>query len=99
MSTGDELVDLPSSTSDPDQKQFLQGSQIYDSNRITLLSALRQDTSGATVRCVDLGIVRDQREGLRARMLAAAQSCDVVITSGGVSMGAADLVKVSVSSK
>lgn len=43
--------------------------------------------------CVDLGIVRDTREVLQGRMLEAAERCDVVITSGGVSMGDADFVK------
>jgi molybdopterin molybdotransferase len=43
--------------------------------------------------CIDLGIIRDTRSVLEQQMQAAAERCDVVITSGGVSMGDADFVK------
>lgn len=63
--------------------------QIYDSNRPTLMGLVRQ------VGCepVDLGIVRDVRDELRERLLAASRGADAVLTSGGVSVGAYDLVK------
>jgi gephyrin len=80
MSTGDELVN-PWETPT--------GSQIRDSNRAALLTSFQQDG----LVCKDLGIVRDTRETLRSRMVEAVEQCDVVVTSGGVSMGDADFVK------
>ncbi len=80
FSTGDELVD-------PGKALAL--GQIYDSNRPTLLAAVAQ--AGGTP--LDLGIARDrpgELERLVARGLAEA---DVLVTSGGVSMGELDLLK------
>ena len=82
MSTGSELVnpwEIPT------------GSQVRDSNRATLLAAFRQDLGDT--HCVDLGIVADSARDLDTALRAAAARCDVVVTSGGVSMGDADLVK------
>ena len=45
------------------------------------------------VHCIDLGIVADAKDIIRERMISACDSCDVVITSGGVSMGNKDFVK------
>lgn len=42
---------------------------------------------------VDLGIVRDKETTLKGAVLAALHRCDVLVTSGGVSMGEADLLK------
>lgn len=42
---------------------------------------------------VDLGIVRDKEATLRGAVEAALEQCDVLVTSGGVSMGEADLLK------
>ena len=80
MSTGNELVEV-------DQAPL--GSQIRDSNRVSLLSAFRADG----LPCVDLGVVRDVKAELEAALLRASELCDVVVTSGGVSMGEADFVK------
>lgn len=80
ISTGDELVDEPVA---------LEVGQIRDSNRHTVL-ALVNDL-GATG--VDLGIARDDEAEIHAAMTHAAESCDAVITSGGVSMGDFDFVK------
>jgi molybdopterin molybdotransferase len=80
LSTGDEVAE-PGSARKP--------GQIYDANRFTLRGLCEE--SGADV--VDLGIVPDQRATLRDRLLAAAGAADVVITSGGVSVGVYDLVK------
>lgn len=80
MSTGNELVDSCDTPS---------GSQVRDSNRLSLLASCREH--GQEV--VDLGIVSDSKEELRRRLLEAAAMCDVVVSSGGVSMGAADFVK------
>ncbi len=80
ISTGDELVDGPGP---------LEIGQIRDSNRHTLLALV--SSMGATG--VDLGVVPDDEEAIRAAMLDAAAECDAVVTSGGVSMGDFDYVK------
>ena len=80
LSTGDEVAE-PGTPRRP--------GQIYDSNRFTLRGAIEQ--AGGDV--LDLGIVPDQREVLSARLREAAAMADVVVTSGGVSVGAHDHVK------
>ncbi len=80
LSTGDELVE---------GAERLQPGQIRDSNRRTLLSLLARDG----FRPVDLGIARDDEEMIETAMRAGAESCDAVLTSGGVSMGDFDFVK------
>jgi molybdopterin molybdotransferase len=80
MSTGDEVAE-PGSRRAP--------GQIYDANRFTLRGLVEQ--CGGDV--VDLGIVPDERPVLRQRLLDASRDGDLVITSGGVSVGAYDLVK------
>ena len=62
--------------------------QIHDSNRYTLFGMLEQPA----IRARDLGIVEDDRDALRDAFEDASTS-DVVITSGGVSVGEADYVK------
>jgi molybdenum cofactor synthesis domain-containing protein len=81
LSTGDELVP-PGTTLGP--------GQIYDSNRLTLLALVAE--AGGTP--VDLGLVADDADAIRATVLAGAADCDLLLTSGGVSMGDIDLVKV-----
>ena len=80
LSTGDEVAE-PGSVRKP--------GQIYDSNRFSL----RGLVEGAGAIAVDDGIVPDQFDELRARLLRAAEHADVVLTSGGVSVGDYDLVK------
>ena len=80
ISTGDELVDEP---------RPLEMGQIHDSNRHTLLALVR--AMGA--EGVDLGLIVDDEDKIRDAMSAAAQQCDAVVTSGGVSMGDFDYVK------
>lgn len=80
LSTGDEVAE-PGTARKP--------GQIYDANRFALRGSVEQ--CGGTV--VDLGIVPDRREELRTRLLEAADMADIVITSGGVSVGVYDLVK------
>lgn len=79
FSTGDELASIG---------EALGPGQIYDSNRYTLYGMLRR----LNLEIIDLGVVRDSREDLEAAFLAAADQADVVITSGGVSVGEADFV-------
>jgi molybdopterin molybdotransferase len=80
LSTGDEVAE-PGSLRKP--------GQIYDSNRFSL----RGLVEGAGASAVDDGIVPDQFDELHARLLRAAEHADVVLTSGGVSVGDYDLVK------
>lgn len=80
FSTGDELrpVGTP-----------LGNSEIYDSNRYTLYGMLQRQ--GAEL--IDMGVIADNREDMTAAFTRAAQGADIVITSGGVSVGEADYVK------
>jgi len=80
LSTGDELVELGGK---------LGRGQITDSNRWALLAALRE--AGADVRL--LGIAPDKPEELRDLVTSALEDADVLVTSGGVSVGTHDLVK------
>ena len=63
--------------------------QIYDSNRYTIGAML------ARLECdaIDMGVVPDVPDALEQAFRAAAEAADVVITSGGVSVGEADYVK------
>ena len=81
LSTGDELVDEP---------RPLEPGEIRDSNRRTLLTMLQE--SG--MEPVDLGIARDNEADLAEAFRGGAQRCDAILSSGGVSMGAFDYVKV-----
>ena len=80
LSTGDELVDV-----DADLKP----GQIRDANRYSLASAAH----AAGARAIPLGIVRDTAEDLRRALRDAASKADVIVTSGGVSVGDHDHVK------
>ena len=81
LATGDELVE---------GGRPLRPGQIWESNRRTLLALLARDGYPA----VDLGIARDDEEEIERRLLDASSRCDAVMTSGGVSMGDFDLVRV-----
>jgi molybdopterin molybdotransferase len=80
LSTGDELV-LPD--------QVLQPGQIVDSNQIALLALLSQ----AGFEAIALGSVKDDRTSLKQAMADGIHRCDVVISSGGVSVGDYDYVE------
>lgn len=77
LSTGNEFVDSPG---------FLENGQIYDTNR-PMLSRMLQ-AAGADV--TDLGIARDDPEAILARLVEAAGSHDLLVSSGGASVGFAD---------
>jgi molybdopterin molybdotransferase len=77
FSTGDELC-TPG--------QPLAPGCVYDSNRFSLLGALRR----LGMEVIDLGLVPDDRAALQATLQAAVAQADVVLTSGGISMGDAD---------
>ena len=80
FSTGDELVSIGSPLAE---------GQIYDSNRYTLHGMLTR--MGCEV--IDMGVVRDDPALLEKAFQDAGEIGDVVITSGGVSVGEADYVK------
>ena len=80
FSTGDELRSIG---------EPLDAGCIYDSNRYTLLGML----SRLGCEVLDMGIVRDQPQALEAALRCACASADVIITSGGVSSGAADFTR------
>lgn len=80
FTSGDELTPLG---------QPLAAGAIYDSNRY-LLRALLEEMG---VSVVDLGIVADDPDAVRAAFAAARTQADVVISSGGVSVGDADYVR------
>ena len=80
FSTGDELVPIG---------QPLGEGQIYDSNRYTLHGMLAR----MQIDAIDMGVVRDDPALLEQAFRNAAAIADVVITSGGVSVGEADFVK------
>src|SRR5918995_6077394 len=81
MSTGDELVTGP---------EHLRPGQIRDSNRPALLALVTR----AGFEAIDLGRVPDDEAAIAAGLERGVTDCDAVLTSGGVSMGDIDLVKV-----
>jgi molybdenum cofactor synthesis domain-containing protein len=86
MITGDELVELaPDGSATP-----LAPGQIRDSNRHAMMATLRRDGFEA----VDLGVAIDTEEAVTAGLHRALGTCDAVLTTGGVSKGEFDFVKV-----
>jgi molybdopterin molybdotransferase len=82
MSTGDEIV--------PPETTNLEPGKIRDANRFLLRGVLEE--FGAVI--VDFGIASDDPAELRRVLAHAAQEVDVVVSSGGVSMGEYDVVKL-----
>ena len=80
LSSGDELCDM---------REPLVPGKIYDSNRFSLHACLSQ----LGFEIMDCGIVRDTPEDLRHAFASASQKADVIISSGGVSVGEADFTK------
>ncbi|PHS24835.1 MAG: molybdopterin molybdenumtransferase MoeA [Methylophaga sp.] len=80
FSTGDELRSIGDE---------LEAGQIYDSNRYTLHGML----SHLNVDIIDMGVVPDQKQALREALQQASKQADMVLTTGGVSVGDADYVK------
>ncbi len=80
FSTGDELRSMG---------EPLKTGEIYDSNRYTLYGMLKK----LDVELLDMGVIRDAPDALRNAFQTASSSTDVVISSGGVSVGEADYVK------
>jgi len=84
FSTGDELVAIG--------KPLATG-QVYDSNRYTLYGMLNR----LGVEIIDLGAIADDPLQLESTLLDASKQADVIITSGGVSVGEADYMKALLS--
>ena len=80
--TGDELVE---------PGEVLAAGKIYDSNRYTLHGLL--ESMGCEI--VDLGLVGDTLTATKEAMLRAASQADLVVTSGGVSVGEEDHVRIA----
>ena len=80
FSTGDELRSIG---------EPLAEGQVYDSNRYALYGMLQQ----LNVEILDMGVVRDDPASIETALQQAAAAADVVLTSGGVSVGEADYIK------
>jgi len=80
FSTGDELV----AVGEP-----LEPGKIYDSNRYSLYGMLAR----MSVDIVDLGVVRDEPQAMREALDEAASRADLILSTGGVSVGEADYIK------
>ncbi|MCK5818178.1 MAG: molybdopterin molybdotransferase MoeA [Psychromonas sp.] len=80
ISSGNELKSLGETLSE---------GEIYDSNRYCIMALL----SRLNVEVIDFGIIKDERRLILDAINSADQQADVVITSGGVSVGEADFIK------
>lgn len=80
FSSGDEIRSIGETLND---------SQIYDSNRYTISSLLKN----LGVEVIDLGVVPDTKETIQQTLEMASHEADMIITSGGVSVGDADYIK------
>ena len=83
FSTGDELV-MPG--------EPLKPGAIYNSNRYTLRALIQ----ALGCECADLGIVPDRLDATREALRRAAQGADLIVTSGGVSVGEEDHLRPAV---
>lgn len=81
FSTGDELVE---------GTQALAPGQIRDSNRFSLMALLERDG----FETVNLGLIHDDKGAIESTIREGVDICDVLLTTGGVSMGDYDYVKV-----
>lgn len=79
FSTGDELKSLG---------ETLEAGQIYDSNRYTLFGMLKR----MDVEILDLGVIADNKALIKSTLEKAAELSDLILTSGGASVGEADYV-------
>ncbi|MFK3618949.1 molybdopterin molybdotransferase MoeA [Pasteurella multocida] len=80
LSTGDELVPVG---------QPLKEGQIYDTNRFTIQLLLEK----LNCEILDFGLLPDNEQEFEKAFIEAQQQADLVITSGGVSVGEADFTK------
>ncbi|CAO2654815.1 Nn.00g115480.m01.CDS01 [Neocucurbitaria sp. VM-36] len=85
LSTGDEIIPH-------DREGPLRLGEVRDTNRPTLITAAQSHR----FEVVDLGIASDKPGSLEQTLRDALRKCDVIITSGGVSMGELDLLKPTI---
>ena len=80
FSTGDEIVTAGTK---------IKSGQVYNSNHFTIHSMLNR----LNVECIDLGLIPDSKKIIKNILLKAAKEANVIITTGGVSVGEADYMK------
>ena len=80
FSTGDEIVKAG---------RKIKLGQVYDSNHFTIHSML----SRLNIECIDLAIIPDNKKIIKNNLQKLAKKVDVIITTGGVSVGEADYMK------
>lgn len=80
FSTGDEIASIG---------RPLAPGQVYDSNRYTIFGALRH----LDCEVIDMGVIQDEPASLERAFRDAAATADVILTSGGVSVGEADFIR------
>jgi len=80
FSTGDEIVKAGAK---------IKSGQVYNSNHFTIYSMLNR----LNVESIDLGLIPDSKIIIKNTLLKAAKQTDVIITTGGVSVGEADYMK------
>ena len=80
FSTGDEVVQVGAK---------IKSGQVYNSNHFTIHSMLNR----LNVECIDLGLIPDSKIIIKNTLLKASKVADVIITTGGVSIGEADYMK------
>ncbi|KWU41131.1 molybdenum cofactor biosynthesis protein, partial [Rhodotorula sp. JG-1b] len=95
LSTGNELRDLQDTTSSTPMNPSSHFSGIVDSNRPTLISVLQH----LHYEVIDLGICGDTMDETTALLKRGKEQADVVITTGGTSMGVGDLLKPCIERK
>ncbi len=84
-STGNEVFDIGDKPA---------GAGIFDSNRYSLAAAL----DSPAIEVINLGVIKDDPEQLQSRLQQASRFADVIISSGGVSVGEADHTKTALQS-
>ena len=80
FSTGDELVSIDTA---------IKKSQVYDSNRYLLHGLLQK----FPIKIKDFGVVKDKLKSVEKKLALASNECDLLLTTGGVSVGDADFIK------
>ncbi|KAH7395162.1 gephyrin [Phaeosphaeria sp. MPI-PUGE-AT-0046c] len=85
LSTGDEIIEH-------NRDEPLRLGEVRDTNRPSLLTAVRSHR----FEVIDLGIASDKPGSLEQTLRDALRKCDMIITSGGVSMGELDLLKPTI---
>lgn len=89
LSTGDELQDLASTASAGQDRKEAWGFKVFDANRPGLRAAIE----GMDLQVLDLGIYGDNPEKLVQVLKQGVAEADIILTTGGTSMGESDLLK------